>query len=47
MQNARKSRVKRRRKSGFLARTRTTKGRKILNRKRRIGRSCNIRNKVS
>jgi len=33
----RKSRIKRQRVSGFLARTRTRKGRKILNGRRRQG----------
>lgn len=37
----RKSNVKRRRKLGFLARMKTRSGRKLLNRRRRIGRSTN------
>jgi large subunit ribosomal protein L34 len=42
MQNHRKSRVKRNRKSGFRARMRTKDGRKALSRKRRVGRSVNV-----
>ncbi|MBN1973582.1 MAG: 50S ribosomal protein L34 [Sedimentisphaerales bacterium] len=42
MENHRLSKVKKSRKSGFLKRTSTKKGRKILNRKRRVGRSVNI-----
>jgi large subunit ribosomal protein L34 len=37
------SNVKRRRKFGFLARMRSSNGRKMLNRKRRVGRSLNVR----
>lgn len=32
------SKIKRKRKCGFLARMRTSKGRKLINRQRRIGR---------
>ncbi len=39
----RRSLVKRARKFGFRARMRTTNGRKTLNRKRRVGRSVNVR----
>ncbi|MBN2594361.1 MAG: 50S ribosomal protein L34 [Sedimentisphaerales bacterium] len=42
MENHRKSRVKRNRKSGFRARMRTRDGRKTLSRKRRVGRSVNV-----
>ncbi|MHC4644252.1 MAG: 50S ribosomal protein L34 [Planctomycetota bacterium] len=41
MENHRKSLVKRRRKSGFRARMRTSAGRKTLSRRRRRGRSVN------
>jgi large subunit ribosomal protein L34 len=41
MENARKSRIKRMRKSGFRTRMRTTKGRQMINRKRRAGRTVN------
>lgn len=37
----RTSKVKRRRQFGFLARMKTKSGRKLLNRRRRIGRSVN------
>jgi ribosomal protein L34 len=37
------SKVKRRRKFGFRARMKTTNGRKTINRKRRAGRSVNVR----
>ncbi len=43
MKNHRKSLVKRARKSGFLARQRTSKGRAINNRKRRTGRVVNVK----
>ncbi len=36
------SKIKRLRKHGFRARMRTSKGRKLINRKRRIGRSVNL-----
>jgi large subunit ribosomal protein L34 len=39
----RRSQVKRRRQFGFLARMRTKNGRKMINRKRRRGRSVNVR----
>jgi len=39
----RASNVKRRRKFGFRARMRTHSGRKMLSRKRRAGRSLNVR----
>lgn len=34
---------KRKRKHGFRARMRTSKGRKLINRKRRVGRRVNVR----
>ena len=37
----RRSNVKRRRQFGFLARMKTKSGRKLLNRRRRIGRKLN------
>ncbi|MGA2071144.1 MAG: 50S ribosomal protein L34 [Sedimentisphaerales bacterium] len=43
MFNHRKSKIKRRRKSGFLVRMQTSKGRKMINRKRRVGRSVSVR----
>jgi len=39
----RRSRIKRARKHGFRARMRTSNGRKMVNRKRRVGRSVNVR----
>ena len=39
----RRSLIKRARKFGFRARMRTSAGRKLLNRKRRIGRRVNVR----
>ena len=39
----RRSLTKRRRKFGFRARMRTKNGRKMINAKRRIGRSVNVR----
>lgn len=39
----RRSLVKRARKFGFRARMRTSAGRKLVNRKRRLGRSVNVR----
>lgn len=39
----RRSLVKRRRKFGFRARMKTKAGRKMLNAKRRVGRSVNVR----
>ncbi|MBN2211774.1 MAG: 50S ribosomal protein L34 [Sedimentisphaerales bacterium] len=42
METARNSKIKRLRKQGFLARMRTKKGRQMINRKRRAGRSVNI-----
>lgn len=36
------SKIKRKRKSGFRARMRTSKGRKLINRKRRVGRRVTI-----
>lgn len=41
----RKSRIKRKRSIGFRARMRTKAGRKIINRKRRMGRLVNIADK--
>lgn len=38
-----RSLIKRRRKLGFLARMASTNGRKTINRKRRVGRSVNVR----
>jgi large subunit ribosomal protein L34 len=39
------SRIKRKRSIGFRARMRTTNGRKMMNRKRRLGRSLNVADK--
>jgi large subunit ribosomal protein L34 len=39
----RASKIKRARKFGFRARMKTKKGRQMLNRRRRIGRSLNVR----
>jgi large subunit ribosomal protein L34 len=39
------SRIKRKRKLGFRARMKTTRGRKTINRKRRVGRSLNVADK--
>lgn len=39
----RRSLIKRVRKFGFRARMRTHNGRKLVNRKRRVGRSVNVR----
>ncbi len=36
------SKIKRKRKSGFLVRMRTSKGRKLINRKRRVGRAVTV-----
>ncbi|HPS55915.1 MAG TPA: 50S ribosomal protein L34, partial [Sedimentisphaerales bacterium] len=43
MKNKRISKVKKARKSGFHARMQTHKGRNTLSRKRRVGRSVNVR----
>jgi ribosomal protein L34 len=43
MENHRISMVKRNRKSGFRARMQTKKGRQTLSRKRRVGRSTNVK----
>ncbi|HUW18093.1 MAG TPA: bL34 family ribosomal protein [Sedimentisphaerales bacterium] len=43
LENHRWSKIKRSRKSGFRARMRTSKGRKTLSNKRRVGRSVNVR----
>lgn len=42
MENHRKSKIKKLRKSGFRARMRTHKGRKTISRKRRVGRKVNV-----
>ncbi len=42
MENHRISKIKKKRKSGFRARMKTSKGRKIINAKRRAGRSVNV-----
>lgn len=39
----RRSLIKRARKFGFRARMKTSAGRKLVNRKRRLGRSVNVR----
>ena len=39
------SRIKRKRSIGFRARMRTKNGRKMMNRKRRLGRSLNVADK--
>jgi large subunit ribosomal protein L34 len=39
----RRSHIKRARRFGFRARMRTKNGRKMINRKRRVGRSVNVR----
>ncbi|MFA5291679.1 MAG: 50S ribosomal protein L34 [Phycisphaerae bacterium] len=44
MENHRISKVKKKRKSGFLTRMRTKTGRNIMKRRRRIGRSLKLRN---
>ncbi len=41
MENHRKSKIKKLRKSGFRARMRTHKGRNTISRKRRVGRKVN------
>jgi len=41
----RTSRIKRKRSIGFRARMKTTNGRKMINRKRRAGRSLNVADK--
>ncbi len=41
MQNHRNSKIKKLRKSGFRARMKTSNGRKLINRRRRVGRSVN------
>ena len=41
MKNKRVSKIKRRRRFGFRARMKTRSGRKLLNRRRRIGRGVN------
>lgn len=40
----RRSNIKRARSFGFRARMKTKSGRKMLNRKRRVGRGVNVRN---
>ncbi|MCP4709561.1 MAG: 50S ribosomal protein L34 [Planctomycetes bacterium] len=42
MENHRNSKIKRIRKSGFRARMKTSKGRKMTNRKRSLGRKVNV-----
>ncbi|UCC98400.1 MAG: 50S ribosomal protein L34 [Phycisphaerales bacterium] len=42
MENHRKSKAKRNRKSGFRARMQTKRGRRIINKKRRRGRTTNV-----
>jgi ribosomal protein L34 len=41
MQNHRNSKIKKLRKSGFRARMKTSSGRKLINRRRRAGRTVN------
>lgn len=41
----RTSRIKRKRAIGFRARMKTTNGRKMMNRKRKVGRSLNVADK--
>jgi len=43
MENPRKSRIKKLRKSGFRRRMKTSKGRATIGRKRRAGRRVNVR----
>lgn len=43
MEQKRMSKIKKKRKSGFLVRMQSKKGRKIINRKRRFKRSTNVR----
>jgi len=45
MESRRKSRRKRKRSIGFRARMRTSNGRKLINRKRRMGRLVNVADK--
>lgn len=40
--NKKMSHIKKKRKCGFLTRMSTSKGRKLINRKRRIGRRVNV-----
>lgn len=47
MENHRKSLIKRARKHGFRVRMRTSKGRQTLSRKRRTGRSTNVKRSFS
>ncbi|MBE0537857.1 MAG: 50S ribosomal protein L34 [Phycisphaerae bacterium] len=47
MENARKSKVKRARKSGFRTRMTTSKGRKTISNKRRVGRATNVRSSMN
>ncbi|MCX5634932.1 MAG: 50S ribosomal protein L34 [Planctomycetota bacterium] len=42
LENHRKSKIKKLRKSGFRARMRTHNGRKTISRKRRVGRKVNV-----
>ena len=45
MESRRKSRIERKRSIGFRARMRTKNGRKLINRKRRMGRLVNVADK--
>lgn len=47
MKHHRRSYIKRRRKHGFLARMRNSSGRKLINRKRRLGRRVNVRESLA
>ena len=47
MQHHRKSLAKRGRRHGFRIRQRSAKGRAIHNRKRRVGRCCNVKRSFS
>lgn len=47
MENHRRSKIKRSRKSGFRARMKTGKGRLTLSNKRRAGRSVNVKSALA